>query len=260
VEAELIAAARRSQAPEDDLGPDAARSEGYLDDRPYPEAVDLREPWHDVGNQGHTTSCVGWALADSVLRWHHVKAGRLAPEEHLSPRYVWMASKEFDQRIAYPSTFLEKDGTSLKAGLEVVRRFGIVLEDELPWRRRLATGSPDEVNASAQSRRLARYFNLGDDSVDRRGCFDDWRRWMHQRGPVLVLLGMDSHLGRPGELLDDYDAASVESSHAAALLGYDRDSFLLRSSWGASWGQDGYARMSLDYAAQAIIESYGVVI
>jgi hypothetical protein len=260
VEAELIAAARRSHAPEDDLGAADARREGYLADQPYPPAVDLREAWHDVGNQGHTTSCVGWALADSVLRWHHVKAGRLVPDGRLSPRYVWMASKEFDQRIDYPSTFLEKDGTSLKAGLEIVRRFGVVLEDELPWHRRLATGTPDEINASAASRRLHRYFNLGDDRVDRRGCFDDWRRWLHQRGPVLVLLAMDSHLGAPGELLTAFDAASAEHSHAAALFGYDADSFLLRSSWGTSWGDAGYARMSLDYAAQAVIESYGVVI
>src|SRR5215216_3378716 len=44
---------------------------------PLPVSVDLREPWWPVGDQGSTGSCVGWAAADSVLRWHFVKTGRL---------------------------------------------------------------------------------------------------------------------------------------------------------------------------------------
>ncbi len=260
METELIAAARRSYAREDDYGPDDARDEGYLDDRAFPPSLDLREAWHDVGDQGRTTSCVGWALADSVLRWHHVKAGRLAPHERLSPRYVWMASKERDSRIDYPSTFLEEDGTSLKAGLDIVRHFGVPLESELPWEGRLVTGDPEAFMASTATRKLVRYFNLGDDTVDRRECFDGWRRWLHQRGPLPVLLAMDRHLGAPGALLEMFDAESIQGSHAAALFGYGPDFFLLRSSWGKSWGEKGYARMSLDYTAEAVIESYGVVI
>ena len=42
-----------------------------------PEAIDLREEWWEIGDQERTGSCVGWATADSVLRWHFVKAGRL---------------------------------------------------------------------------------------------------------------------------------------------------------------------------------------
>jgi len=260
VEADLIAAARRSHARENDYGIAEAERDGHLDARPHPPSLDLREAWHDVGDQGHTTSCVGWALSDAVLRWHHVKAGRLAPDERLSPRYVWMASKETDARITYPSTFLEEDGTSLKAALDLVRRFGIVLESELPWDGPLATGSPEAFYASAGTRKLARYYNLGDDTMDRHACFDGWRRWLHQRGPVLVLLALERRLGDPVGLLTDFDAASVEHSHAAALFGYGPDRFLLRCSWGTQWGDGGYAEMDLDYTAQAVIESYGVVI
>jgi hypothetical protein len=260
VEAGLIAAARRSAAQEDDLGVDAAVAEGVLDAREPPPALDLREDWHDVADQGRTNSCVGWALADSVLRWQFVKAGRLAPAAKLSPRFVWMASKEFDQRIDYPSTFLEEDGTSLKAGLDVARRYGLALESELPWDRGFATGSPEAFYASARARRISRYFNLGDDTVDRHGCFDAWRRWMHQRGPVLVLLAIDRGLGAPGPLLSGFDRASAQHSHAVALVAYAPERFVVRSSWGTGWGEGGYAEMDLDYAAEAIIESYGVVI
>jgi len=255
----LIAAARRSAAPEDDDGIDAAEAAGHLDARPAPPSLDLREAWLGVADQGHTNSCVGWALADSVLRWQHVKAGRLTPDQGLSARYVWMGSKETDKRIDYPSTFLEEDGTSIKAGLELVRRFGIALESELPWEQGLAAGSPQAFYAAAGTRKLARYYNLGDDSVDRHGCFGGWRRWMHQRGPVLVLLALDGRLGVPGPLPAAF-AGPAQHSHAAALFGYGPDRFLVRSSWGTGWGEAGYAEMGLEYAAEAVIESYGIVI
>src|SRR6478752_5557135 len=57
-----------------------------------PASKDLREPWWNVGDQADTGSCVGWALADSVLRYHFVKAGKLRKHELNSVRYIWMAA------------------------------------------------------------------------------------------------------------------------------------------------------------------------
>jgi hypothetical protein len=253
---DAIAAARRSKAPEDDYDLTKAKHEGTLGEAPLPACVDLREPWHDVPQQGRTASCVGWSLADSVLRWHLVKAGRLAPDAHLSARYVWMSAKETDDRVEYPSTFLEEDGTSLKHGLEVIRKFGAALDSELPWEGGLATGTPEAFLKSARSRRIAAYFNLGDDDPERR--FAGWRRWLAEHGPVAVLIKMDRHI-EPATL-DAFDADSYFGDHSAALFGYGPDHFLLRSSWGPQWGDGGYARMSLAYAEHAVIESYGVIV
>jgi len=253
---DAIAAARRSKAPEDDYDLTKARGDGTLGEAPLPASVDLREPWHEVPQQGHTASCVGWSLADSVLRWHLVKAGRLAPDAHLSARHIWMAAKETDERVDYPSTFLEEDGTSLKHGLEVIRKFGAVLEAELPWEGGLASGAPEAFLRSAGSRRIAAYFNLGDDNRERR--FAGWRRWLAEHGPVAVLIKMDKHV--ESAKLDTFDAGSYFGDHSAALFGYGPDHFLLRSSWGPEWGDGGYARMSLGYTEQAVIESYGVIV
>jgi hypothetical protein len=262
LEIAAIPAARRSREPANDFDAAKAHAEGALGEAPLPESVDLRRPWHTVPDQGHTASCVGWSVADSVLRWHLVEAGRLAPDERLSARHVWMSAKETDQREEYPSTFLEEDGTSLKAGLDVVRKFGAVLESELPWSGRLATGSPEAYYKSARRRRIMAYFNLGDDSVpDRTVHFDEWRRWMHEHGPVLVLLALDGKLNAGAvQALDTFDRDAVDGSHSAALFGYGPDYFLLRSSWGPNWGDGGYARMSLAYTAEAVIESYGVML
>jgi hypothetical protein len=253
--------ARRSRGRGQDFDAAKAHADGAIGRAPLPAEVDLRRPWHTVPDQGRTASCVGWAVADSALRWHLVEAGRLAPEEPLSARHVWMSAKETDARDEYPSTFLESDGTSLKAGLDVVRKFGAVLESELPWSGALSTAEPEAYYKSARRRRIMAYFNLGDDSVpDRSVFFDEWRRWMHENGPVLVLVALDGKLDTPGHGLDAFDRDAANGSHAAALFGYGPDYFLLRSTWGPGWGDGGYARMSLQYTAEAVIESYGVML
>src|SRR5688572_28749678 len=88
-----------------------------------PSTKNLREDWWKIGDQRATGSCVGWATVDSVLRWHFVKAGRLAKDELLSVRFQWMASKETDQFLSRPTTFIEVEGTSLKSALDVARKF-----------------------------------------------------------------------------------------------------------------------------------------
>ncbi|HEX6776266.1 MAG TPA: hypothetical protein VF238_10480, partial [Methylomirabilota bacterium] len=71
-----------------------------------PASVDLRETWWAVGDQGQTGSCVGWASAEGVVRYHMVKEKKLKKTEQLSPRYVWMSSKETDEYVQRPESFV----------------------------------------------------------------------------------------------------------------------------------------------------------
>jgi hypothetical protein len=249
---EAIPNARRSPGAERDYG----FADAPLGDAPLPESVDLRRPWLPVTDQGHTASCVGWAVADA-LRWHLVEGGRLPQDEPLSARYIWTAAKEMFQREPFPSTFLAEDGTSLKAGLDVVRKFGAALESEVPWEGGLAQGPPEEFNKRARRRRIFAYYNLGTGPEH----FDEWRRWLHESGPVLVLIKLDPHIHTDDDgILEGFDETQVTGSHAAALYGYGPGYFLLRSSWGTEWGQEGYARMTLEYAEETVIESYGMMV
>src|SRR6476469_7016810 len=72
-----------------------------------PKSKDLRETWWKIGDQGATGSCVGWATADALLRWHFVKSSRIKNTETMSKRFIWMASKETDEYSSAPTTFIE---------------------------------------------------------------------------------------------------------------------------------------------------------
>src|SRR5262245_1127201 len=73
-----------------------------------PASVDLRAAWWAIDDQEDTGSCVGWATAEGVVRYHMVKANKLAKTEQLSPRFVWMGSKETDEITNRPEAFVEE--------------------------------------------------------------------------------------------------------------------------------------------------------
>jgi len=234
---------------------DNAMAAGMLAAAPIPASKDLRERWWPINDQGSTGSCVGWATADSVLRWHFVKLRRLAPKDLLSPRFIWMAAKETDEFSTHPTTFIEADGTSLKAALDIARRYGCVEDKILPFGSgKLYPSEAATFYAIASQYKIASYINLGRNLAH-------WRRWLATKGPILTRLDCDntwmnakSTHGR----LDVYDAMSMQGGHAVALVGYDPQQFIVRNSWGVDWGDKGFAYASNAYAGAAFTEAYGI--
>ena len=221
-----------------------------------PTSVDLREPWWKIGNQGSTGSCVGWATADSLLRWHFVKAGRIGPNEMLSVRFVWMAAKETDEFGQRPTTFIEPEGTSLKAALDVARKYGCVRDRELPFAApRLFRGDAKAFYLLASQLKIRAYVNLGRKLAD-------WRRWLATQGPILTRLDCDQTWmdakSTQGQLAE-YRPETADGGHAVALVGYTDTHLIVRNSWGTvSWGDKGFAYATFAYAQDAFTEAYGI--
>ena len=221
-----------------------------------PRSRDLRASWWTVQNRGSTGACVGFASADGVLRWHYTAAGMISESDRPSPRFIWMANKETDEITAYPTTFLESAGTQTKLALRVARKFGAVLEKDLPMTGRLSGLSVAAFYTKAARLRIATYHNLGQD-------LGQWRRWIAHQGPILTSLGVDRTWDRATETagkLDRYQPETVRGGHAVCLVGYTRDHFIVRNSWGTPWGDKGFGYASDEYAAAAFREAYGAVL
>lgn len=225
---------------------------------PLPPMMDLRAGWWDVGDQDGSGACVGWAIADGPLRWHLVDIGAIAPDDHLSARYLWMASKEMDRTRTPATTFIEKEGTSLKAALDVLRRYGMVKEEVLPFRSGAMYPLDQKTfYAMAAQLKIVSYFNLGLDP-------DTWKGWLAGHGPIVVRILVDRTFANPdaqGRLDTFFPGTRREGAHAVTLVGYTHDRFIIRNSWGTViWGDGGFGYASFDYVRAAITEAYGITV
>jgi C1A family cysteine protease len=170
-----------------------------------------------------------------------------------------MAAKETDEFNSRPTTFIEADGTSLKAALDVARKFGAVRDSVLPFESgKLYNDDSDDPEktfyAIASQHKIASYFNLGTNLAN-------WRTWLATKGPVLTRLDVDATWDNADTTqgkLDVYLPETIRGGHAVALVGYTANRFIVRNSWGKTWGDKGFGYASLGYAQTAFTEAYGI--
>lgn len=224
-------------------------------------SVDLREAWWDIGDQKDTGSCVGWASADGILRWHLFKAQKINKNEKLSVRFQWMAAKEADE-WSTPTTCLESYGTSLKAALDIARNYGSVPDKEVPFEpEKLSHMDAKEFYAMASKYKISSYFNLRKPGLEWEKVRERWKEWIATTGPILTRLDVDDtwmNADKTQGNLDKYLPKTKRGGHAVAIVGYTQDRFIIRNSWGKSWGDNGFAYASMEYAKEAFTEAYGV--
>ena len=168
-----------------------------------------------------------------------------------------MAAKETDEFNTGPTTFIEAEGTTLKAALDISRNFGAVRDVLLPFKSgALYPGDAKTLYAIAAKLKIASYFNLGKNLAD-------WRAWLAQHGPILVRLNVDTTWDaakqNAGKLVT-YNPVGTRGGHAVALVGYRPGEFIVRNSWGTTWGDKGFGYASDAYAQAAFTEAYGVTV
>ena len=225
-----------------------------------PASVDLRAAWWTIGDQEDTGSCVGWATADGVARYQMVKANKLAKNVQLSPRFVWMGSKETDEFTNRPESFIEEAGTSLKSAMDLVRKYGAVTMNLLPFHitTKMYTAGENAFYAQASQFKAAAYFNL-------QRNLNQWKAWLAAHGPILVGLSVDQtwdNATSTGGNIDVFVPNTVRGGHAVAVVGYTSTGrFIVRNSWGTGWGDRGFGYVSPAYIAAGFFnESYGITV
>lgn len=250
-----------SQGKETDWKMEDAIANGIISEG-FPETLDLREDdWWDIGDQGATGSCVGWASTDGVLRWHLVKANRISKTDKLSVRFTWMAAKETDKFTDFPETFLERSGTPLKGAVDVLRKFGGVHADVLPFDHGFVAYEydTDSFFDLAAQHKISGYYCLQYDEVTN---IDHFKQWLANKGPILAMIDIDSNFWKPYDdkkiILTDYDKSSVDGGHAVTIVGYTKDYFIIRNSWGTEYGDNGYVYCSNEYMKAGCCEAYGI--
>ena len=136
-----------------------------------------------------------------------------------------------------PTTFIETEGTSLKAALDVGRKYGVVRDAHLPFaRRRSSTPATRKTfYALASQLKIARL-------LQPRPNLDDWRTWLATKGPILTRLDVDdtwmNAKTTKGEL-DEYKPATARRRARGRARRLHAGRFIVRNSWGTALGRQG---------------------
>lgn len=209
----------------------------------FPASVD----WRTKGvvtpakNQGGCGSCWTFSTAETLESHIAIKTGKL----------MTFSEQEYVDCVENPDDCGGTGGCSGATqwlGFEYAMKHGMTLESEYPYKPETGTCQPDKITPVARITGYCRLPHVADNYTATQQYNDLMNAVIHY-GPVAI-----SAAAEPWQLYERgvYDGkCGADVDHAIQLVGYGtdkgilktKDYWLVRNSWGASWGEKGYIRI-----------------
>ena len=230
-----------------------------------PVEASLREEYEKLGltakNQGRRGSCTIFGTL-GVIEYHLAKRGEGV---RLSEQFAsWAAdhvTKKFGKLKAYDPEEV----------LDGIREYGITTEELMPYRINNVGHPSKEAVADAATRRnvaITWFERLDDYKV---GFSEDVLRAIcgsiSEGSPVSVqcVWPSDDHLDKKFVLETPRLSPRRDKGHVVVLIGYEKTDkypggglFTFRQSWGADYGDQGYAKFTFDYLIKYGFGAYSI--
>lgn len=199
---------------------------------------DLR-PYCTPSNQASLSACAGNATADAVEILDAV-AGK--PVVQLSRLFVYSMS-----RILHQQLHLD-EGTYIASCFEVLSRFGVCSEERWPYDTSKVFVAPSlKAERDARAHKIHSYYKVTAKGRDR---MPQILSALANNCPVVFGTLVSRELsGHQGDAVVGIPQGDIAGGHAMIIVGYDptKKAFIIKNSWGSSWGMDGFAYFSEDY-------------
>lgn len=205
-----------------------------------------------VGNQadrgqGNLGTCVAWACGDAMKEWMEYQEEQRYIELCVNILYEWC--KKLDG-------FPNREGTNIRTAMKVLQKKGIPHESVWPYSSWETTPKKEEeyIIKQAENYRIKSYARV--DYTDPI----ELEKALFNMGPFPVALKIyNPEWINTSGLIELPDKNSTYAGlHAVCLVGYDRKNkrFLIKNSWGKSWGLGGYAYLPYEYVIQYAIAAW----
>merc|ERR1711936_821077 len=220
-----------------------------------PASVDWRDQGvvTDVRDQGQCGSC--WAFASAATLSAY---GKINDPSH---DLVTLSTQHIVSCTPNP---LKCGGTGGRMGsveplaYTYASLFGIVTEDDYPYAS--GSGGNDDVCEFDATTTDAAVMTMGFETLPHNDAAALMNH-LATKGPLSASVAASDWSAYRGGVFDgcDYDSNMVVN-HAVTLVGYgtdpsEGDFWLIKNSWGTSWGEDGYIRLRRQATPQCAIDS-----
>jgi hypothetical protein len=215
-----------------------------------------------VQNQEQTNACTGFALSSVVYQLLH-SAGHKPAECHVSPFMLYSMARRYDE---FPGSPDVDTGSSARGAMKGWFKYGACKYDLWPTEPMPKTAklAKDDWWLDAVRRPLGAYYRVDPRSVT------DMHVALNEVGILYATAachsGWDKGLGVKTKgwwHIPAQKATPADGGHAFAIVGYNRDGFIIQNSWGKGWGTAGRAVLQyedwLENAMDCWVAQLGVV-
>ena len=215
--------------------PDKRDLKYTLAGKPLPPVVDLRQWASPVDDQGSLGSCTGNAIAGAI---------------ELMDRKNYKTKTEISRLFIYyyerlmEGTVNKDAGAQIRDGIKVGYTYGAPLEKLWPYHiNKFKTAPSAEALADAAKRKITKYQNAAD--------FNAVKDALASGYPVVIGFSVYSSFESPAVSsmgimpMPDVHREQLLGGHAVCIVVYNdsKQRFIVRNSWGPSWGDNGYFYM-----------------
>jgi C1A family cysteine protease len=212
-----------------------------------PTLVDLRDHCPPVYRQGKLNCCTGNAIAAAIAfdqRRQGIKQFR--------PSRLFIY---YNERVA-EGTVEQDAGARIRHGIKAVAKLGAPPEPAWPYDiAKFARRPPKAAYAAAKKDLVSTYFRV-------RQNLDHMRACLAEGYPIVVGFlaapALESaKVKRSGALPMPRPGEKPLGHHVVLAVGYDdrKRRFIMRNSWGRSWGLKGYFYVPYDYLTRPNLAS-----
>lgn len=212
--------------------------------RALPPRVDLRAGCPAVYDQGRLGSCTANAIAAAV----QFDQAKQALRDVFTPSRLFIYYNE----RALEGTVDVDSGAMLRDGIKSVAKLGAPHETIWPYViARYRTRPTAAAFRDGERHEAVLYQRLTHDLQQLKACLADGYPFVFGFSVYESFEGVD--VARTGDAPMPSLGEQLLGGHAVLAVGYEdaRSRFIVRNSWGASWGQAGYFTLPYGYLADA---------
>ena len=228
-------------------------------------SIDLRENFNIIKNQGEQGSCLAFSITsifEYILKLNHSK------EVDLSEAFLYYNARNLD--TAADISVNTDTGSRFLPAMQSLQQFGISLEKFCPYNDSIYDQKPsEEAYQDAANRKLLKALNVN-------RTIDDIKSALADGYPIAISLNLCSgfknmtsgFIPTPSEteiaelMSDDNINKDKNSKHTMVITGFSDElqMFVLRNSWGAEWGDNGYCYVPYSYIGNEQLCDFSCII
>ena len=194
--------------------------------------IDLRNKFPPIYDQGYLSSCTANALC-GLIGFEH-------PGLFGSRLFLYYNERKLNNSID------SDQGAYISDGIITLQKNGVCLEKEWPYIKKFNQQPPLSCYQNALKYKALKVYNIQNNKLE-------MQKYLIDNNPFVVGIAiyssfMNINVGKTGYVkMPDINTETFIGGHCVVCVGYNTKYWIMRNSWGTSWGANGYFYLPYDY-------------